>query len=52
MGRLVTVGNGLSVTVRLPGELRIDAHAASSKVDLSAAVRTLIERGLKSDRDL
>jgi hypothetical protein len=35
---------GGSVTVRL--------HAARSKLDRSAAIRTLIERGLKSDRDL
>jgi len=39
----------MSVTVRLPGELvqRIDAHAAKNKVDRSAAMRELLERGLK-----
>lgn len=49
MGRPVTVPGGVPVTIKIAADLlkRLDAHAKRNKVDRSAAIRTLIEHGLK-----
>lgn len=48
LGRPITVPGGSPVTVKLPADLlkRLDAYARDAAVDRSAAMRSLIERGL------